>query len=104
MLKSKFYIGQIVHHVRFDYRGVIVEVDPVFSNTEEWYQQMAVTQPPKDRPWYSVLVDKTPYVTYVAERNLEQSQHTGQIDHILLGDYFKIYDGERYFTQTTSRH
>lgn len=102
MLESKFYIGQIVHHARFNYRGVVVGVDPVFSNTEEWYQQMAVTLPPKDRPWYNVLVDRTPYVTYVAERNLEQSQHTGQIDHAALGDYFKSYDGNRYYMKETT--
>lgn len=43
-------IGQIIRHRKYDYRGVIVDVDPVFQGTEEWYEQMAVSLPPKDRP------------------------------------------------------
>ena len=35
----KFSIGQLVHHRRFDYRGVIVDVDATFQGTESWYQQ-----------------------------------------------------------------
>ncbi len=52
----KFSVGQIVRHKLFDYRGVVVDVDPTFQSTEDWYQQMAKSHPPKDRPWYHVLV------------------------------------------------
>ena len=99
MIESKFYIGQIINHIRFNYRGVIVEVDPVFNNSELWYEQMAVTKPPKDKPWYSVLVDQSADITYVAQRNLLPSDNLGQIDHPLLGSYFNKYDGKRYYVK-----
>ena len=35
----KYSLGQIIHHLRFDYRGVIVDVDATFQGTEEWYQE-----------------------------------------------------------------
>jgi heat shock protein HspQ len=38
----KFTIGQVVHHKMFDYRGVVVDVDPVFNSSEEWYEQVAL--------------------------------------------------------------
>jgi heat shock protein HspQ len=46
----KFSIGQLVHHRLFDYRGVIADVDPTFQGTEEWYEQMARSRPPKTSP------------------------------------------------------
>jgi len=97
MIESKFYIGQIISHIRFNYRGVIVEVDPIFNNTDLWYEQMAMTQPPKNKPWYSVLVDQSSDITYVAQRNLISSDNMSQIDHPLLGSYFNKYDGKRYY-------
>ena len=54
---SKFTIGQLIQHRLFGYRGVIYEVDPVFMLSEQWYQQMAKSCPPRDEPWYHVLVD-----------------------------------------------
>mgnify|MGYP000181596625 CR=1 FL=1 len=78
---AKFFIGQIVHHKRFDYRGVIVDVDPVFSGTEPWYEQVARSRPPKDRPWYRVLVDGGEHETYVAERHLEADDEKRPISH-----------------------
>ncbi|MCS5609579.1 MAG: heat shock protein HspQ, partial [Candidatus Poribacteria bacterium] len=49
--ETLFSIGQLIHHKRFDYRGVIVDVDPDFQGTEEWYSQMATSKPPKGKPW-----------------------------------------------------
>jgi len=70
MQKAKFTIGQIIHHKLFDYRGVIVDVDFRFLGSDEWYEQVARSHPPKDRPWYHVLVDNAVHQTYVAEQNL----------------------------------
>ena len=55
---AQFSVGDLVHHKLFDYRGVIVDVDPEFQLTEEWYETVARSKPPKDRPWYHVLVHK----------------------------------------------
>ena len=35
-----FNIGDVVKHRIYPFRGVIVDVDPEFSNTEEWYQSI----------------------------------------------------------------
>jgi len=85
---AKFSPGSIVHHVRFDYRGVVVDVDPVFQGTEEWYETMAKSRPPKDKPWYHVLVDGGDASTYVAERNLEPDPSGRPIDHPEVGFFF----------------
>lgn len=69
--KPKFQVGQLVQHRLFNYHGVIVGVDSTFQSTEEWYQMVAKTRPPKDKPWYHVLVSDGKSQTYVAERNLE---------------------------------
>ncbi|MGB1069838.1 MAG: heat shock protein HspQ, partial [Henriciella sp.] len=38
MRHAKYQIGQIVRHRLFDFYGIIFDVDPVFSNTDEWYE------------------------------------------------------------------
>lgn len=89
MSEAKFSIGQIVHHQLFDYRGVIIDVDYKFLGSEEWYEEVARSRPPKDQPWYHVLVNDSVHQTYVAERNLESSKDKNPIHHPLLDDYFK---------------
>jgi heat shock protein HspQ len=88
LLEAKFHIGQLVHHRLFDYRGVIVDVDPAFQGSEEWYGQVARSRPPKDKPWYRVLVHEAEHETYVAERNLEPDRSLNPIRHPLLEDFF----------------
>ena len=92
----RFAVGQIVHHRKVGYRGVVFGVDAEFSASEEWYENVALSRPPRDRPWYHVLVDGAAHTTYVAERHLESSGDHGQIAHPLLGRYFESYDGRRY--------
>lgn len=90
-----FSVGQIIHHRRFDYRGVIIDVDPVFDGTDEWYEQMARSRPPKDKPWYHVLVDGSDVHTYVAEQNLEPDPQGDPIVHPHVDVIFEgLRDGE----------
>ena len=49
-LSAKFFVGQLVHHKRFDYRGVVFDVDATFQGTDKWYEEVARSRPPKDRP------------------------------------------------------
>jgi heat shock protein HspQ len=93
---AKFFIGQVIVHRLFSYRGVIVDVDPVFSGTEEWYQTMARTRPPRDKPWYRVLVDGADHETYVAERNLMADSSGEPISHPLLNDCFDRFENGIY--------
>ena len=94
--QAKFRIGQIVEHKLFDYRGVVFEVDPVFSLTEEWYEQVARSRPPKDQPWYHVLVDNAMHSTYVAERHLTNSGDGSEIHHPALDNYFSDFSNGYY--------
>ena len=96
MKSSRFYVGQLVEHVKFGYRGVIFSVDAQFSLSDEWYDQVARSRPPKDHPWYHVLVDQGNHATYVAERHLATSASSSQIEHPALGEFFGRFDGERY--------
>ena len=97
-MNARFFVGQIVEHNRFGYRGVVFGVDAEFGLSEEWYEEMARSRPPKDRPWYHVLVDGALHSTYVAERHLEASEDLSQISHPWLGEYFERFDGSRYHT------
>ena len=83
-----FHVGQIVHHTRFDYRGVIVDVDGEFEGTEEWYDLVARSRPPKDKPWYHVLVDGSDQATYVAERHLEADNTCEPVFHPDVNAFF----------------
>lgn len=95
-VEARFGPGQIVRHLRFDYRGVIVDVDPAFSGTDEWYDQVARSRPPKDEPWYHVLVDGAEHATYVAERHLEADPEPVPIRHPLLEHFFDLFEDGAY--------
>ncbi len=99
---ARFSVGDLVHHKLFDYRGVIVDVDPEFQLTEEWYETVARSQPPKDKPWYHVLVHRGSHQTYVAERNLEPDSSAEAIDHPLIGHYFTRFSEGRYVSDVPS--
>ena len=93
---TNFTIGQRIRHQHFDYRGVIVDVDPVFQGSDEWYTQVALSRPPKDKPWYRVLVHESDYETYVAERHLEIDDTSDPIEHPLLPQYFSDFQDGAY--------
>jgi len=73
-----------------------VDVDASYQGSEEWYQNVAKSRPPKDQPWYHVLVDDSDHLTYVAERNLEPDLLQEPIDHPLLEVYFTSFRNGRY--------
>ena len=94
MLTAKFSIGDIIHHKRFNYRGVIFNVDDSMQLSNEWYEQVAQSQPPRDKPWYHVMVDNHRHTTYVAEQNLELDKNHSPVVHPFIKEYFvQIKDG-----------
>ena len=101
--QAEFGVGQVIRHLRFDYRGVIVDVDATFEGSDEWYDQVARSRPPKDRPWYLVLVHGADHTTYVAERHLAPDDSGEPIQHPLLGKYFDEFGDGRY-TRAISVH
>ncbi len=92
---ARFRPGQLVHHLKFDYRGAVVDVDPSFQLSDEWYEQVARSRPPRDQPWYHVLVDGTDGMTYVAERHLEPDETGDPIVNPLENACFESFrDGQ----------
>ncbi len=71
--EARFGIGDIVRHRIHPFRGVIFDVDPTFSNSEEWWLSIPENmRPVKNQPYYHLLAEnvKTTYVAYVSEQNL----------------------------------
>ena len=93
---AKFAVGDLIHHQLFNYRGVVVDMDSTYQSTEEWYETVARSRPPKNRPWYHVLVDGATHTTYVAERNLERDSSAEPISHPMLAHFFSKFEGGRY--------
>ncbi len=95
---AKFGIGQVVRHRLFSFRGVIFDVDPVFNNTEEWWNSIPEEiRPRKDQPFYHLLAenDETEYVAYVSEQNLLVDDTGEPVRHPQVRDYFAGYDSRR---------
>jgi heat shock protein HspQ len=100
---GRFGVGQLVEHRLFGYRGVVVDVDATFQLTEEWYREVARSRPPKDRPWYHVLVHDGDHMTYVAEQNLEGDDSAQPVEHPWLARFFDRFSSGRYH-RTGSLH
>ncbi|MBF0287375.1 MAG: heat shock protein HspQ [SAR324 cluster bacterium] len=96
IVSCKFTIGQVIQHRLFDYRGVIFDIDATFQGTDEWYEQMAKSKPPKDKPWYHVLVHGAFHTTYVAEQNLEKELSGLPIEHPILTHFFEYFQNGQY--------
>ena len=88
---ARFSIGDIVRHRMLDFRGVVFDVDPVFANTEEWYQSIPEgIRPRKDQPFYHLLAEnsETEYVAYVSEQNLLPDESGEPIRHSQVAEIF----------------
>lgn len=93
---AKYSIGDLVVHRLFEYRGVVVDVDATFQSTDEWYTAMAKSRPPKNKPWYHVLVHGADHSTYVAEQNLAADASAEPINHPMIEQFFAGFEDGRY--------
>lgn len=94
--QARFNVGELVIHNLFDYRGVVIDVDPAFMLSDDWYELMAKSRPPKDEPWYRVLVHNGTHETYVAQRNLSPCESKSPVKHPAINDYFSAFREGRY--------
>ncbi len=104
---ARFAIGDVVRHKVFEFRGVIFDVDPVFANSEEWYQAIPVDlRPAKDQPFYHLLAENadSSYVAYVSQQNLVADDSDEPIDHPAIAGIFDAYAGGRYRLRREHRH
>ena len=94
IITAKHSIGDLIHHKLFGYRGVVVDIDPCFQLADEWYDTVARSRPPKNAPWYHVLVHQSTNSTYVAEQNVESDSSGEKIDHPMVDLFFcELRDG-----------
>ena len=107
MPHARFGIGDVVRHRIFDFRGVIFDVDPEFSNSEEWYEAIPeALRPSKEQPFYHLLAENTEssYVAYVSQQNLVPDESEEPIDHPAIGTMFERLEGGRYRLREQLRH
>jgi heat shock protein HspQ len=99
---AKFSIGQIVRHRIFPFRGVVFDVDPVFNNTEEWWQAIPEdVRPSKDQPYYHLLAEnaESEYIAYVSEQNLLLDDSGEPLRHPQISEFFSGRDGDIYVSR-----
>ncbi len=101
MLKAtaKYQIGQIVRHRLHPFRGVIFDIDPEFSNTEDWWNAIPEdSRPSKDQPFYHLLAENSQsyYVAYVSEQNLEVDNSGEPVNHPEIGLIFSSLSDGKY--------
>jgi heat shock protein HspQ len=104
---ARFAIGDVVRHKLFDFRGVIFDVDPVFANSEEWYESIPeALRPPKNQPFYHLLAEnaESSYVAYVSQQNLVADDSDEPVDHPAIASMFNGLEGGRYQLRPEHRH
>ncbi len=91
MRTARFTIGDVVKHRIYPFRGVVFDVDPVFNNTDEWWEAIpADVRPHKDQPFYHLLAEneETEYVAYVSEQNLLPDDSDQPLRNPQIAEFF----------------
>ena len=104
---AQFAIGQVVRHRVYPFRGVIVDIDPEFNNTEEWWQSIPEeVKPRKDQPFYHLLAENedTSYVAYVSEQNLLIDESGIPVNHPEVAQVFGEFLGSCYEVPSSYRN
>ena len=107
IVHARFAVGDVVRHRIFDFRGVVFDVDPVFANSEEWYQAIPEElRPRKDQPFYHLLAEnaESSYIAYVSQQNLIADEAAGPVNHPAITGLFEAFQGGRYRLRREHRH
>ena len=91
--RARFAPGDIVRHRMFDFRGVVFDIDPVFANSDEWYEAIPEEiRPAKEQPYYHLLAENgdSSYIAYVSQQNLVADGDGGPIDHPQIETMFPV--------------
>ena len=107
MAHARFSIGDVVRHRMFEFRGVVFDIDPVFANSEEWYQAIPEdVRPAKDQPFYHLLAENSDssYIAYVSQQNLILDDSDEPVDHPAIEGLFDDYADGRYQLRREHRH
>jgi heat shock protein HspQ len=104
---ARFSIGDVVKHRLFDFRGVVFDIDPVFANSEEWYQAIPEdVRPAKDQPFYHLLAEnaESSYIAYVSQQNLLADEAAEPVEHPAIASMFDRFTDGRYPLKRERRH
>jgi len=104
---ARFAIGDVVRHRQYDFRGVVFDIDPVFANSEEWYEAIpAEVRPSREQPFYHLLAENgdSSYVAYVSQQNLVNDGEGGPVDHPSLSELFERFEEGRYLLRQGMKH
>jgi heat shock protein HspQ len=107
MRTAKYKIGQVVKHRLHPFRGVVFDIDPVFNNTEEWWQSIpADIRPHNDQPFYHLFAEnaETEYIAYVSEQNLLPDTSGKPIRHPDVAEVFERDDTGIYRPRNNQIH
>jgi heat shock protein HspQ len=105
--RARFAPGDIVRHRMFDFRGVVFDIDPVFANSDEWYEAIPEgMRPAKEQPFYHLLAENedSSYIAYVSQQNLVADGEHGPVDHPQIDAMFEALDEGRYRLRAIHRH
>lgn len=104
---AKYAIGQVVRHRHYPFRGVIFDVDPTFSNTEQWWLSIPEEiRPRKDQPYYHLLAENedNAYVAYVSEQNLTPDETGEPVGHPQASLIFEAFREGHYVLRPRVSH
>jgi heat shock protein HspQ len=104
---ARFGIGAVVRHKVFPFRGVVFDIDPVFANSDEWYESIPEEiRPAKDQPFYHLLAEngESSYVAYVSQQNLLPDDEEGPVDHPEVRQMFSEFRNGHYVLKRELRH
>ena len=96
--RAKFQVGQVVRHRLYPFRGIIFDIDPIFANTEEWWQAIPEeARPRKDQPFYHLFAEneESEYVAYVSEQNLLDDATGEPVRHPQIREFFEGFDSKK---------
>ena len=97
--EAKYHLGQVLRHRKHPFRGVVFDVDAMFANTDEWYENIPEeSRPSKDQPFYHLLAenDQSYYVAYVSEQNLLPDDTGEPVNHPDLENMFGDFENGSY--------
>jgi len=104
---AHFSIGDVVQHKMLGFRGVIFDVDPVFTNSEEWYESIPIhVRPIKEQPFYHLLAENTDgsYIAYVSQQNLMVDDSDEPVNHPAISGLFGSFTQGKYDLRPNYRH
>lgn len=96
---ARFAIGDVVKHKIYDFRGVIFDIDPVFANSEEWYESIPKeVRPAREQPYYHLFAENedSNYIAYVSQQNLQGDAEGGEVEHPNVAALFEDFANGRY--------